>query len=126
MDKRDRVLLKKIQGETNVIANLIDGYDCEKFVSDEKTKRAVCMTLINIGEMVKLLSDKLKSEDISIPWRSNAGLRDVTAHGYMTLRMEDIWETVSGDVAEFRKKLRTYFVTMTKRRINDGCIAKIS
>jgi len=92
------VLLKKILAEVNVITDLIQGYDCEAFIADEKTKRAACMTLINIGEMVKLLSDKLKRENSFIPWRSIAGLRDVAAHGYMTLRMEDIWETVSGDI----------------------------
>ncbi|MCL2263731.1 MAG: DUF86 domain-containing protein [Defluviitaleaceae bacterium] len=92
------MLLKKILAEATLITNLITGYDCETFISDEKTKRAVCMTLINIGEMVKLLSGNLKRENTHIPWRAIAGLRDVTAHGYMTLRMEDIWETVSADI----------------------------
>ena len=40
-----------------------------------------------------------------IPWRSIAGLRDVTAHGYMTLHMEDIWETVSVDVLVMREQM---------------------
>jgi len=98
MDKRDRMLLLKILDEANIIADLTKSLDCDAFINDEKTKRAACMTLINIGEMVKLLSDKLKQDNPSIAWRSIAGLRDVTAHGYMTLRMEDIWETVAEDV----------------------------
>jgi len=107
MDKRDYILLKKILGEADMIADLISGYDCESFIKDEKTKRAVCMTLINIGELVKLISDELKRSNSSIPWRSIAGLRDVTAHGYMTLRMEDIWVTVSEDVAVLQTQLTT-------------------
>ena len=105
MDKRDRVILQKILDETNMVTNLIDGYDCDTFSNDEKTKRAVCMTLINIGEMVKLLSDKLKQSNRSIPWRSIAGLRDITAHSYMTLHMEDIWETVREDVPVLREQI---------------------
>ena len=105
MDKRDRVLLDKILEEVETITDLIDGYDCESFISDEKTKRAVCMTLINIGELVKLLSDSLKKNSSSIPWRAIAGLRDVTAHGYQTLRMEDIWETVKTDIPKLRKQI---------------------
>ena len=105
MDKRDEVLLKKILEEAYVIANLIEGYDCALFVADGKTQRAVCMTLINIGEMVKLLSDGLKLSYTSIPWRPIAGLRDVAAHGYMTLRMEDIWETIDEDVPAMRERL---------------------
>jgi len=103
MDKRDRILLTKISSETTIIKDLIAGFDCNTFVGDEKTKRAVCMTLINIGEMVKLLSDSMKQSNQSIPWRSIAGLRDVTAHGYQTLRMEDIWETVTGDIPALHK-----------------------
>jgi len=105
MDRRDKTLLLKILDEANIIADLIEGYDCETFVADEKTKRAVSMTLINIGELVKLVSDKLKQDNPSIPWRSIAGLRDVAAHGYMTLRMEDIWETVSVDVPVLREQI---------------------
>ena len=106
MDKRDAVLLQKILSEAGVIADLIKGFDCESFVEDEKTKRAVCMTLINIGEMVKLVSDDIKRSNTSIPWRSIAGLRDVTAHGYMTLHMEDIWETVNIDLPVLMKQIR--------------------
>lgn len=105
MDKRDHVLLKKILSEANIISDLIIEHDCESFVSDERTKRAVCMTLINIGELVKLLSDNLKREHFAIPWRSIAGLRDVTAHGYMTLRMEDIWETVNEDISILKQQI---------------------
>ena len=90
-----------------MIADLIEGFTCETFIHDEKTKRAACMTLINIGEMTKLLSDKLKQDNASIPWRSIAGLRDVTAHGYQTLRMEDIWETVTVDVPALQKQIET-------------------
>jgi uncharacterized protein with HEPN domain len=79
---------------------MIAGYDYSGFIADEKTKRAVCMTLINIGELVKLLTDDVKRGNSSIPWRSIAGLRDVTAHGYQTLRMEDIWETIKEIIKE--------------------------
>ena len=105
MDKRDQALLNKILAEANIIADLIKDYNCDTFIKDEKTQRAACMTLINIGEMVKLLSDKLKQDNPAIPWRPIAGLRDVAAHGYMTLHMEDIWETVSEDVPLLQKQL---------------------
>ena len=97
--------MSKILHETAIIVAFIDGCDRDVFVNDEKTKRAVCMTLINIGEMVKLLSEQAKQMDISIPWRQIAGLRDVTAHGYQTLRMEDIWETVTTDVPMLRERI---------------------
>jgi len=70
------------------------------FLDSEILMRAVCMTLINIGELVKLLTEDVKQANQAIPWRSIAGLRDVTAHGYQTLRMEDIWETVTKNIPQ--------------------------
>jgi uncharacterized protein with HEPN domain len=105
MDSRDITVLRKILAETSVISELITGYDLDSFSKDEKTKRAVCMTLINIGELVKLLSDSVKRINPEIPWRSIAGLRDVTAHRYQSLRNEDIWETVTKDVPILREQI---------------------
>ncbi|MCL1807097.1 MAG: DUF86 domain-containing protein [Oscillospiraceae bacterium] len=106
MDKKDRIVLLKILSETSVISDLIADFDCDAFQNDEKTKRAVCMTLINIGELVKLVSDQEKQSCPAIPWRSIAGLRDVTAHGYQTLRMEDIWVTVTTDIPRLCEQIK--------------------
>ena len=106
MDRRNKVILDKILDEIKVIALLIDGYDYPHFESDEKTKRAVCMTLINIGELVKNLSDDFKSSITEIPWRKISGLRDVTAHGYQALRMDYIWETIITDVPALEKQIQ--------------------
>ena len=47
---RDKAVLKKVMEEASVIVDMTEGFDCETFIKDERTKRAVCMTLINIGE----------------------------------------------------------------------------
>jgi len=106
MGNRDISVLKKISEEAEIITSMIAGLEYEDFIGDEKTKRAVCMTLINIGEMVKLLSDDVRRMNSSIPWRSIAGLRDVTAHGYQTLRMADIWETITKDIPQLLNQIR--------------------
>ena len=98
MDKRDKILLQKIFNEIVIIENFIVGYDYDKFVNDEKTKRAVCMTMINIGEKVKLLSNELKSNNPNINWKEMAGIRDVTAHRYDNLNMDYVWETASESI----------------------------
>ena len=55
MNNRDKLVIKKILSEIEVIEQLITGFDVAGFIADERTKRAVCMTLINIGELVKNL-----------------------------------------------------------------------
>jgi len=84
---------------------LIKDYTQELFVEDEKTKRAVCMTLINIGELAKSITDELRSETTYISWRGISGMRDVTAHKYQTLRMEDVWHTVIIEIPKLKNQL---------------------
>ncbi len=102
---RDLQIIIKIIKEIEVIELFIDNMDFERFVDDERTKRATCMTLINIGELVKNLTDEFRSKYNKIPWRAIAGLRDVTAHKYQTLKIEDIWITLIQDIPKTKKQL---------------------
>jgi len=63
------------------------------------------MTHINIDELIKNLSEQFRLEHTDIPWKLSAGLRDVTAHKYQTLKMEDIWVTATQDIPVFRQQL---------------------
>ncbi len=53
MNNKERIIIMKVISEISVIEKMILGYSEVSFFSDEKTQRAVSMTLINIGELVK-------------------------------------------------------------------------
>ncbi len=105
MDKKKKVILKKMISEVGVINEMIDGIGKKQFMKDEKTQRAVAMTLINIGELVKLLPIEFRQEHREVPWREAAGLRDVVVHKYQTIRMEDVWATIKDDIPVFHNHI---------------------
>jgi uncharacterized protein with HEPN domain len=105
MENRDFQILKKILLEIDVLEEMIMGFDLEKFIQDERTKRAVCMTLINIGELVKNLNEDFRQIYKEVPWRGIAGMRDITAHKYQTLKMGDVWTTLENDIPDFKTQL---------------------
>lgn len=105
MNSRDRRICEKLFDEISVMGDLLQGVSTEDFLCDERTSRAVCMTLINIGELVKNLTPDLKEAHRGIPWRAIAGMRDVTAHKYQTLRKEDVYATCVDDIPVFEKQL---------------------
>lgn len=82
MSRRDKVILQKVISEINIGAEMIGDTSFESFVADEKLKRAVCMTVINIGELVKNITDETRVRYPFIPWKAIAGMRDLTAHKY--------------------------------------------
>jgi uncharacterized protein with HEPN domain len=63
------------------------------------------MTLLNIGELVKALSDEIKSNNPAVSWRQIAGLRDLAAHKYHSLNMERIWITAKEDLPSLRQEI---------------------
>ncbi|MCL2426700.1 MAG: DUF86 domain-containing protein [Oscillospiraceae bacterium] len=105
MNKRDLIVLKKILQETNEVAKIVRGISESDFIANEEKQRAACMTLINIGELVKNLSNELRAKNSHIPWKRIAGMRDIAAHGYFTLKMTDIWQTIQSDVPLLKKQI---------------------
>lgn len=90
-------VLEKMLEEIAIARSLMGGSDLTSFLEDEMLKRAVCMTVINIGELVKNLDDNFRAAHANVPWKDIAGFRDVAAHKYQTLRMEDVYVTVHDD-----------------------------
>ena len=94
MQRRDYITIKKIIDEMAIGIELLGDTDENAFLEDEKLKRALGMTCINIGELVKVVSEETRDNNKNFPWKAVAGMRDITAHRYQTLRMEDVYNTV--------------------------------
>ena len=107
MQHRDRIIVEKVIAEINIGCEMLGEATMEEFLADEKLKRAVSMTVINIGELVKNVTDGTRKEYPQIPWKAIAGMRDIAAHKYQTLRMEDVYHTVYTDFPELESQLRT-------------------
>lgn len=97
MQHRDKIILEKIISEINIAQSMMGDISENDFLQDEKLKRAIGMTAINIGELVKNITPETRSKYSDIPWKAVAGMRDITAHKYATLRMEEVYNTVHTD-----------------------------
>ncbi len=103
MQHRDKVIIEKLI--SGICLELVGNLSEDEFLQDEMRKRAVGMTLINIGELVKNITEETRLENKNVPWKSIAGMRDLTAHKYQTLRMEDVYNTAVNDIPEFKNQL---------------------
>lgn len=102
---RDKIIIQKIISEIDIGIDMMGRETLDDFLNDEKLKRAVSMTVLNIGELVKNITEETKKEYPGVPWKAIAGMRDITAHKYQTLRMEDVYYTVKKDFSSLRKEL---------------------
>ncbi|MBQ7477601.1 MAG: DUF86 domain-containing protein [Selenomonadaceae bacterium] len=105
MQHRDKVVLQKIVSEINIGTQLLGTNTLDEFLQNETLKRAIAMTVINIGELVKNVTEEIRISHPEVPWRQVAGFRDITAHRYQTLRMEDVYQSVVEDFPALKKQL---------------------
>lgn len=62
MGHRDEVILTKILSEISIAQEMLGVLSLAEFEANELLKRAICMTVINIGELVKNLSDECREK----------------------------------------------------------------
>lgn len=79
MGHRDEVVLKKVLDEICVAQSMMGECAYPEFAGNEMLKRAVCMTVINIGGLVKNLSENCQKGNPPMPWKAVAGFRDIAA-----------------------------------------------
>ncbi len=100
--KRDIEIIKHMNEDIIDIFNFTESQNFESFSESPLIRKAVCMSLINIGELTKSLSTSFKNENKTIPWKNISGLRDVTAHKYHTLNLDIIWSVVSLEIPKLK------------------------
>ena len=105
MNRRDEIILRKVLSELDVARIMLNGSSLQNFLYNEMLKRAVCMTVINVGELVRNLTEECRLSHPEGAWKEIAGFRDIAAHKYQTLRMEDVYETAVTDFPDLRQKI---------------------
>lgn len=109
MRDKNFAVLEKILEEMGIAQSLLSSYDLESFMDDEMVKRAVCMTVINVGELIKNLDMDFRDANPEVPWRDMAGFRDIAAHKYQTLRMEDVYVTVADEFSSIAEDIQMVY-----------------
>ena len=106
MKHRDKIVIQKIILEIETGLNIFHNISFDEFDKNETVKRALCMTAINIGELIKLVSNDIRIKYHNIPWKKIAGFRDIAAHKYESLNIKDVYDTVHDDFNVLKNSLK--------------------
>lgn len=77
----------------------------EEFLADEKNKYAVAMAAVKIGKFIKNLTPEFRTANNHINWKNFAGFRDIVAHRYDTLDMEQVYIAVTKDFPKLKLQI---------------------
>jgi uncharacterized protein with HEPN domain len=71
-----------------------------RFAESATFRNAVCLCLLQIGELVAVLSDEFKENNSKIQWREIKLLRNIVAHRYGKIDFDIIWDICILDIPE--------------------------
>ncbi|MBR2279371.1 MAG: DUF86 domain-containing protein [Ruminococcus sp.] len=110
MENKDKIVLKKIYEHINSVTLYCDKCNSlDDFQSDTMCVEACVFNLMQIGELAKTsLSDELKNEINTIPWKQLYGMRNRIVHGYSGVDMRIVWDTINDDLPALSKEIEKY------------------
>ena len=103
-NERDTSILKHIIDYCNQIQATITrfGDSNEVFFTDFVYQNAVALCILQIGELVGILSDEFKADHTQIPWRQIRAVRNIVAHHYGIVDASTLWEIIHKDISDLK------------------------
>ncbi len=77
----------------------------EEFESNQLVTDAVLMNIVAIGESVARISEDFKNLNNDIEWNKIKGLRNIIAHNYFGIDIEEIWQIVKTEIPELNQQI---------------------
>ena len=121
MNSKDYQVLKKICMHVRSVLDYCKG--CTDFIEFQKNNmrvEACVFNLMQIGELAKTsLSEEIKSEIKTIPWKQIYGMRNRIVHGYAGVEMKIVWDTIHDDLPQLEKELNKYITSPPSITLRD-------
>jgi uncharacterized protein with HEPN domain len=104
--KSPSVWIIDIINATDTLDRLLEGYNFDRFSSDERTQLAIVKLIENIGEACSHLIDDFKSDYPHVPWRKIKAMRNQLAHQYWDIDFKVVWTVATKQAQELRQDLQ--------------------
>ncbi|RKY90516.1 MAG: hypothetical protein DRQ01_09075 [Ignavibacteriae bacterium] len=96
--QRDKSYLIDIQISAESIVRYIEGKSSSTFYEDEMLQDAVIRRIEIMGEAASRISEDLKSQYPTLPWKKMKAMRNILIHMYDELELEIVWDTITKDI----------------------------
>ena len=99
---KDKGILLQIIKRCNLSYWKVSNISETEFSLNDDIKEVVCFNLFQIGELANGLSIEFIKEYNKIPWKQIIGMRNRIVHGYDTINLEIVWNTVIESIPELK------------------------
>ena len=96
-DKQDGLLLDMLDSARSIRSYLAD-VGRESFMANQEKQDAVLRRFEIIGEAASRLSPETQARFPTLPFRSMRGMRNIIAHDYGDVDLDQVWKTAMDDL----------------------------
>ena len=104
-------LLRDILDSAKAIQQYMAGVTHEQFLADTEKQDAVLRRFEIIGEAASRLSPEPQALFPNLPFRAMRGMRNIIAHDYGDVDLEQVWTTATTDLDHLIATLERHFAS---------------
>ncbi len=108
-DERQEGLLRDMLDSARQIQAYLVGMSLGTFSANVEKQDAVLRRFEIVGEAASRVSPETQTLFPSLPFRSMRGMRNIIAHDYGEVDLDQVWETASKDVPVLIATLEQHF-----------------
>ena len=105
MQRDLKVYLQDVLESCDLVAKHIEDVSEEEFRTNTMLQDAVIRRFEIIGEAIKHVPNALREKYPNIEWKKAAAFRDVLAHDYPEIIIDDVYHTSHNHLPEFREQI---------------------
>ena len=108
-EERQDGLLLDILESARCIQRYLAGVDRESFLANQEKQDAVLRRFEIIGEAASRVSPETQASFPTVPFRSMRGMRNIIAHDYGDVDLDQVWKTATDDLPGLVEILERHF-----------------
>jgi uncharacterized protein with HEPN domain len=95
---KDKLRLEHMRSEAQKVRQKVAGRCRKELDEDEDLAAVLAWRLALIGEAAARVSASLQNRYPTVPWLQIAGMRNRLIHGYDTIDLDLVWQTIEDDL----------------------------
>lgn len=111
--------LNDIADAVDKLRQLTQGMTYEMFQDDWRTYHAAFSLLEIVGEASGRVTADFQSQHRAIPWGAMRGMRNALIHGYASVELHVVWDTLQQDIPRLNQQIRQVLNAHTRAVSDD-------
>jgi len=94
----------------------VEGMDMDNLI-----RKAIVFSILDLGELTKLLEKLMNLSDSNIDWKGLKGMREIAAHRYKSMDSEIVWDVACNDIPEILTYLSNKYINLSSAQMAATC-----